>query len=389
MKNRILLMLLAILIILGCNLNNPSGEMADLTSVDLAGADGYLRVWNSPAKLNAVKSGETAEVTWTDELGQAVSVPVSESKLLGADYMAMQYTYNETTTTAIADIATGDLVEIAAPSNWGEIEYRDGQMYYIGNGAIRRIDPAVGTNHILSSDDEVPGGATLTLGDSLVPFALSGTFKKSYPAAGPRDLSGSPSAIRMYDGLSVSGSVKSHSLIYDSATDTHYMIHWTGDEYWEQQLGDDGSITDGAAVTLADNPFSGARRVGSGEARPDNSVFTDGYAVRTVSITGGVITLNDAYTETNSGTSVAESKYVDGMYYYQSNTIDNMVYQVRESNLIDTDRVLVEVGIYDLEDWDIVAGQLFWIDDAGSWVMDLDTGDVSEYQASAVEAVTE
>jgi hypothetical protein len=167
------------------------------------------------------------------------------------------------------------------------------------------------------------------------------------------------------------------------------MIHWTGDEYWEQQLADDGSITDGAAVALAANPFNEARRVGSGEARPDNSVFTDGYAVRTISIAGGVITLNDAYTETNSGTSVAESKYVGGLYYYQSNTIDNMVYQVRESNLIDTDRVLIEVGIDDLVDWDVVAGQLFWIDDTGSWVMDLATGDVSAYQASAVEAVRE
>jgi hypothetical protein len=102
-----------------------------------------------------------------------------------------------------------------------------------------------------------------------------------------------------------------------------------------------------------------------------------------------VITLNEAYTATNSGTSVAESKYVDGLYYYQSNSIDNMVYQIRESNLVDTDRVLVEVGIYDLEDWDIVAGQLFWIDNDGSWVMDLATGDVSAYQASAVEAVRE
>ena len=390
MKNKMLPTLLILVLFVACSGGGAGSEKSPLVSLNIAGADGYLRVWNSPAKLNTVKDAEVKEVIWTDEKGAEVKVPVTESKLLSTDYMVLQYSYDDSSVSAVADIATGELVEIPAPGNWSEIKYRNNRMYYVSGGAVLNVDPATGESVKLNDSDTVPAGYMI-LSETETPFILTGSFKRSYPGGVSRELSGSPAALRLYEGLSgaESGGLKSHSLIYDETADTYYMIHWSGNAYWEQIIADNGSVTEGPSTALS-HPFAtGARRVGSGTPTADNSVFADYEDVYTMSVSGGTISLTEAYTETNPGLSVTESKYVDGLYYYQSNTIDNMVYQIRESNLVDTDRVLVEVGIYDLDDWDVVAGEFFWIDDTGSWVMDLSTGDVSEYQASAVEAVRE
>jgi hypothetical protein len=242
-------------------------------------------------------------------------------------------------------------------------------------------------------EDTVPGSAYIAMPANGTPFAFGSTFKKSYPAPdNPVDISGRSSATRFHEAMvyaSSSGTSK-RSIVYDPGSDTYYILDWQNDNYRAIELASDG-LTREEPVTSASWPFGTARRVGSGLPSPANSVFTDGYgnAVYEATISGGAVSLSSTATDYNAGIFVEHSMLVDDKYYYQTNPGGAGTMQIRELDIsTGTERKLTDVGD-NIQKWEVTGGVLFWIDDSGSWEMDLDTGAVSEFQASDVKAVTQ
>jgi len=386
----------AVVMLAGCP-STGSAAAPSITTVGLAGADGYARVWNSPAKLVKIENSIPTAVTWTTTGGTEVNVPVGHAKMLGSDHMMLEYTYDDQTFDQSAQVATGALSDIASPGNWDRINYHAGKAFYVSNGRLLAVDPSNGSaQEMTQATDNVPSSAHVVIAPSGTPFLFDQSFMHAYPTPEtPTDLSGRVSATRFLEALNAGDSTGTgtHNAIYDPAENVFYVINWTGSEYWQTTMNADGSTNETGQTAFANPMASGARRVGSGLPQPDNSVFTDGYnyAVYTVSIVSGTLSLNAIPVDYNAGQWVDKSFYIDGHYYYQTNeAVPRTTMEIRDVDISTGDEVQrVASTTTGLQRWTVTGGVLIWIDDTGSWSMDLATGDVSAYQAHDVQAVTQ
>lgn len=390
---RILTAVAVIAVLVGCSSGGAGGTVdpGDIVSVGISGADGYARVWNSPAQLVRVDQGEPTHVDWTTDKGETVSVPVDEAKLVGNGFMLLKYTYEGESYTQMARKDTGELVDVPSPDNADRMVNR-AKSYYVAGAKILSVDPSNGKSAVLSGDETVPGSAFLAVNESDIPFAFTNSYKRSFPAAGPRDLSGSPSAIRYYStrNSETSSGSSTQSSVYDPVADQNYLIDWQAQTIRKMMLNDTGSVTEQDTTSFA-SPIAEARRIGSGQATPDNSYWTNGYDNLYEITALDPLTLNAIPLDKQPSIWLDEAQLVDGKFYYRENTDSpTTMSHVRELDIATgEERVLIDSHIDSLQEWQVVGGAVIWIDDAGSWKTDLSTLKTTAYSASDVEAVRE
>lgn len=388
-----LLILTIALAALGCRSPVDSGEPSgDIERVNITGADGFALVSNSPAQLVKMENGTPTHVEWETEGGDTVTVPVSNARRLGDDYLMVEYDYEDNRHRQAANRTDGVLSDVPSPDNWDRMRYRRNTAYYVSGGRVVSVDPDTGSSQALTrAEDSIPSRAYLEVPDNGVPFLFSNDFMFGYPDPDtPVDNSGRNSAQRFYSALIGAGNVSEQSTLYDPDTDRFLLLDWGNDNWRETELRTDGSTRESTSEAWA-TPMDKARRLGSGLPTPSNSLFTDGYAgVFEVELVDGAPTLVQHDTDYAAGQWVEESLYVDGAYYYRTNPSGSGSMQLREHVLGGSERHLIDLADEAEVEWTVAGGSLFWFDSNGDgWRMDLATETVESYEMSSIEAVTE
>ena len=410
--------LLIIVALTGCPSTGGGGgggAAGEITSIGISGADGLARVSGgasgsivssaTTAELVRFDDGEPTTVEWTAEGGGTVSVAVSAAKIIG-DYLFVEYSYDGETCRQMARMSDGVVVDVPSPDNLKETVVLSGVtlgasvassagssvVAYVSSSQIVAVDPSTGSSQVLSGSATVPSGAYLAVNSNLVPFAFTSSEKRGYPdGASPFDLDGTPTAITYYNARNgeASSGVREHSTVYDPATNTQYIIYWGGNQLVEISFNDNGSVNQSeTSVTL---PIDDARRIGYGQATPENSYFTDGYDNLYKITDLDPLTFDTIALDRNPGQWLDEAVYVDDRFYYKENSVSpTTTCRIRELDPDTGDeRIIVTSTVDSLGDWTVIGGALIWTDDSGTWSTDLDTLTTEAYTVSAVEPVTE
>ncbi len=388
--------------ILLCSCAGPGGAANPPARIDLSGAQGlylqgggasrHARAITAPggATLMKLTASTPTEATFEDAGGQPVTVGVTRTLQLDAEYLLMEYTLDGASGIAVVTLATGELRELApAPDNWERIRCKSGVAYYVSTGHLQRVPLATLGAVDMSQGDVISSGSALYLdaaGNVHCFYLVNGSIDprnqiRIYHSNGsPVDTLGwgTPDAYFLCDPSSFGSTV-----LEDEATGRVWRIaSGVGGLKASEFTFDAMGVYVGAPVIL-DASLISAHYVlspATGKAYLDNTAFNSDTQVASITSIGGAVT----------------GAVVRTFFVYTQPTVyqGGKVYTADASGVNEMDmasgassQLVAEVGITAI---DVVAGDVFYATPAGTYQRD-SAGNVSLYAPGPVEieAVTE
>jgi hypothetical protein len=190
-RTRTILTALLILALASCTLGGRSTPPP--ASVDLSGAAAlYLQAGPSSRSITApdgavlmklLTAGTTGVATFQDAEGQPVTVTITRTLQLSADYLLAELDYGETPLVALVTLATGELRGLPAPvDNWERIRVAGNTAYYVSGGAITRVALDTLSAVDMSQGDRISGNSLVFLDASLNVHTVNITTGSVSPA---------------------------------------------------------------------------------------------------------------------------------------------------------------------------------------------------------------